>query len=694
MTRCIIHIGMHKTGSTSIQHSLHGLDDNRFLYARLGDDPNHSLAMYSLFAPQPGLHHIHRSNGADAATIATYVEKMHTDLEQAIAAAKGRTLVISGEDISAFPRDGLVKLRDYFDERFDDVTVVGYVRAPTGLMTSSFQHRVKIGGPDRFDPDRQYRSYRGTFGNFDEVFGREKVNLWKFDIGSFPEGCAVRDFCTRLDIDLPPERIVRLNEALPRQVVALLYTYYRAAPNGASIMSGPEREKLLDCLAAIGKDPFRMSADVIKPILDKHRADITWMEARLGKSLQEEIGDHRIGDVRDESDLLRPDPIVTRKLLGLLGNEAPSGVKGETPEEVAQLVHRLRELGSRQSTNQRSISAFVAGKIRDLQSAFQKGTESKKGLFSALGALPWRSRASGLQGSIDGVFSDAISGWVYSGVGRRVAIIVRKNGEVLGECVAGKPRLDLVAHGFGDGAHGFLLPVPPDFAVQPDDVIEVVDSADQARKLFLKITPRIFRTTMGAGVITPAKISGWVYLPWQPKQAVIVQVLLDQKVVTEGNVTRYLANVPGVGHGRMGFSIPVSFTQDATSVLSRLALRCVQTGRDLPITAEATIPGRPQADTHRSLSLNTPERSKEPLVLTENLASKNGRAFPNIPGWNEKDIQLDTLRAEIQRLRALVSDQESEIELNLTQLRSMQDELEYWFAQYQQLKEKSGSNDA
>ena len=53
MKRCIIHIGMHKTGSTSIQRSLQGYRDDRFQYARLGKTANHSLAMYSLFAADP-----------------------------------------------------------------------------------------------------------------------------------------------------------------------------------------------------------------------------------------------------------------------------------------------------------------------------------------------------------------------------------------------------------------------------------------------------------------------------------------------------------------------------------------------------------------------------------------------------------------------------------------------------------------
>jgi hypothetical protein len=365
MTRCIVHIGMHRTGSTSIQHSLRGFSDSRFSYAQLGDDPNHSLAMYSLFASEPERHPIHRRNGTDTVGVSDFIGRIRADLEQAVSAAKGRTLVISGEDIGSLPRDGLVKLRDDFEKRFEDVTLVGYIRPLAGLMTSVFQHRVRIGDTNGFDLERQYRPYKGTFGRFDEVFGQDRVNLWKFDVGSFPGRCAVQDFCARLGIDLPSERIVRLNESLPRQAVGLLYTYNKLGPHGAMLMNGLERQKLVDLLATIGNDPFRISVDVVKPILERNRADIAWMETRLGQALDEDLRDQLSGDVRGDTDLLSCDPIVTGKLLALLGDKAPIDVNGRTPQEIAQLVDALRHAGRERG----------------------KGPQSRRGQFGRLLAL-------------------------------------------------------------------------------------------------------------------------------------------------------------------------------------------------------------------------------------------------------------------------------------------------------------------
>lgn len=342
--RCIIHIGMHKTGSTSIQNSLRGFSDDRFLYARLGADPNHSLAMYSFFAESPERHHQHKAGGRDRSAVQDYGAKVRIDLERSISAAHGRTLLVSGEDISVLPQNDLDKLRRYFREHFDELLICGYVRPPAGYISSEFQQRIKGGLSVRVSPDQEYRSYEKTFRKFDEIFGRENVQLWKFEPKSFPGGCVVQDFCARLDISFPVERVISENKSLSRQAASLLYAYCKFSKRlGFRSMLGAESQRLVAMLGDIQHDKFRFSPAIVRPVLEANRADIQWMEERLGQSLHEELGEYRPGDVRDEADLLKPDPEVVRKLLALLGDAAPAGITGETPEDVALLVHAIRQ---------------------------------------------------------------------------------------------------------------------------------------------------------------------------------------------------------------------------------------------------------------------------------------------------------------------------------------------------------------
>jgi hypothetical protein len=179
------------------------------------------------------------------------------------------------------------------------------------------------------------------FGKFDEIFGRERVQLWKFDPSTFPNRCVVQDFCARLGISFPKERIVRHNESLSRQAVVALYTYGKLGEEyGSRTITGGEGMRLGLLIGGSGK--FRFSPDVVHPILEAHRSDVKWMEARLGESLHEDLDARHSGDVREEADLLRPDREAVTTILTLLGDAAPKGIKGDTPEEVALLVHALR----------------------------------------------------------------------------------------------------------------------------------------------------------------------------------------------------------------------------------------------------------------------------------------------------------------------------------------------------------------
>ena len=341
MNKCIIHIGMHKTGSTSIQHSLDSYSDDQFLYATLTNTPNHSLAMYSLFAADPGHHRLHRTAQRSGQKLTAYLERAEADLQRAIKAAQGRTLIISGEGTIGLEPGEVAKLAERFRSEFDQVTIVGYVRPPAGFLSSALQQRIR-GGAGKFDLARMYRNYRASFAKFDDAFGAGNVVLWKFDPASFPGKDVVRDFCARIKLPLAERRIVRLNDSLSRQVVSALYTHNKfAGEPGRNSARPAELHRLGHALAELGTDKFRLSPKIVQPILEANKDDIRWMEQRLGASLAEPDAPHSDRDIVDEDDLLRPDPAAAAKLRQMLGRKAPPGVTGKTPQEIATLVHAL-----------------------------------------------------------------------------------------------------------------------------------------------------------------------------------------------------------------------------------------------------------------------------------------------------------------------------------------------------------------
>jgi hypothetical protein len=342
--RCILHVGMSKTGSSSIQHSLHGLDDERFLYADLGGDPNHSLAIHSVFADDALPRHRLR---ADPAALAAYIAERRARLERAVAATGERTLLLSGEGIVRLEQHELAGLRDFLHGHFSESSVVAYVRPPAAYLTSAFQQRVKVGRVKSFKRAHTYRSYERLFAKFDAVFGRRNVSLWKFEPGAFPQGCVVRDFAARIGLELGAQRIVRRNDALSRPMIGLLYCYLMGGRQlGLEGFRATESNRMSQLLELDGTG-FRLSPALVRPILASNAGDVAWMEQRLGETLQEELGDPRPGDVEKESDLLEPDADAVAVLRQVLAEEAPAGVRGVDFREVARLMHRLRDMAAR-----------------------------------------------------------------------------------------------------------------------------------------------------------------------------------------------------------------------------------------------------------------------------------------------------------------------------------------------------------
>ncbi len=382
MRSCIIHIGMHKTGTTSIQQSLHRFADKRFFYANLGGVCNHSLAIFSIFADKPESHHLHKVSKRDRAGVARYISEMKSDLEESIDNAADRTLLISGEDIGMLSIAALNKLKSYFAKHFEEISIVGYVRAPAAYISSGFQEKVKGGVTRGFDVAKEYRNYQKSFDKFDTVFGKENVHLWKFAPEIFPGGCVVSDFCQRLQIELPANRIVRSNESLSRPLVALFFTYGKyAAQFGFERMAGAESQRMARTLSAENDLKFRFSPDILRPILEDNHKDIQWMETRLGQPLTESLGSHQNGDVSCDEDLLTVEPNLVGRILSQLGDNAPAGIAGDSLDEVVLLVQALREKVRSEMSTARPVKAGSRKKQIDISVMLRQIRQSKPDLF-------------------------------------------------------------------------------------------------------------------------------------------------------------------------------------------------------------------------------------------------------------------------------------------------------------------------
>ena len=324
MAKLILHIGMQKTGSSAIQSALAAATGQGFIYPLLGDGrfnpPKHTGALIQLFS----------SHSAEIAEEFKFAGKPlaptnnEEQIRKAAADIGDGTVILSSEGASSYlKREDVEALRRFAEQLFEDIKIVAYIREPFGFVSANFQTRIKGRRLAEFTP--RYKPLRPRFEMWDDVFGRCRVHLWKYDRSAFPNGDVVEDFCHKLG--LPKLRSAEANVTLSRAAVSALYRLNRAAREEHDVLPLLQIAKGIILRDFPHRDwpKFRLSPSVVEGLIGKKQGDIDWLEERLGCSLMTEQ-QPRSSDVRSEQDLLQIDeaalPIFDR-----LGETLPPEAK-------------------------------------------------------------------------------------------------------------------------------------------------------------------------------------------------------------------------------------------------------------------------------------------------------------------------------------------------------------------------------
>lgn len=225
VSEVILHIGMHKTGSTSIQTSLAGYDDGDTFYARF-PEINHSAAIRGTFSKRPENYHQWKKLGLDHAEISRrrlhYRQQLDADLQR----TDRSRLIISGEGIGLLEDDGKIELLEVLAQYSKRIRVVCYVRAPLAFAASYLQENIKVGrntSPPVVPPE-----YRKRLELFAERLPAEDVMVRAFERQAFADGSVVADFCHLVGLDTQRVSETVTNESLSAPALKLLYAFNRS----------------------------------------------------------------------------------------------------------------------------------------------------------------------------------------------------------------------------------------------------------------------------------------------------------------------------------------------------------------------------------------------------------------------------------------------------------------------------------
>jgi len=200
--------------------------------------------------------------------------------------------LVSAEDISApdFDHAAVARMAAFFDRFGAETHVHAYARAPASFMQSAFQQRVKQEKPGAVDLDAAglWPRYRARFEPLDDVFGPDRVHLRAFDPDAFTGGDVVADFAGWLGVGPVTAPPARANDGLSCEAVCVVFCRlagllpeeYPAPDLAARFRATPAR-----ALAGFGTRRFAFSRAFLDPARAAQRADLDWIEARLGQTL-------------------------------------------------------------------------------------------------------------------------------------------------------------------------------------------------------------------------------------------------------------------------------------------------------------------------------------------------------------------------------------------------------------------------
>lgn len=301
MARCILHVGMAKTGTKSIQKTLFSTD-------ALGD----ALYLTDYSAEMLGRKGVHEprkvKNGKNtalfnaatrsitlgygsverfteksvrlrrAASTESFVEKRNIyrkGIEQFFLENINKDVVISTEGFMALNDD---EFQDFLQTiHHKEILVIAYVRDPFDLAGSRLQQMVRMG---RDIPDIKNMNLVADYKKHFVKFLNDRCTLMPihYDRKNLKNGCVVQDFCERIGVTVRPDQVVQSSPGLSRDAVTLVLhmSRWRKAQGLSHLPLNPLANWLL------GGKKIAVHPDLYRKSERRAKKGIAWMEDLLG----------------------------------------------------------------------------------------------------------------------------------------------------------------------------------------------------------------------------------------------------------------------------------------------------------------------------------------------------------------------------------------------------------------------------
>ena len=290
-TTFYIHIGIHKTGSTSIQQTL--FKNREELLARginyLSIDRNHGPVLISLMSEVPHADPRNIRRYLDTAEkAASYNATNRQIVTELLAENRSPKMVISGEGFSTIPAEDARRLKEMLDPYAAAYRIIVYVRDPYDYANSAALQSLKTGSTIvRAQKRPPLPKHRQKIEKYIEVFGRENVDIRIFDPARFAGGSLISDFAAALgeSAQLADSlQIVRANPSMSHEAAMILSEANKAFPPRVGGFANRARAFGFHLVVTgIKGEKFSVDPDAYLKLEAEVAADLAWLHGVVGE---------------------------------------------------------------------------------------------------------------------------------------------------------------------------------------------------------------------------------------------------------------------------------------------------------------------------------------------------------------------------------------------------------------------------
>jgi hypothetical protein len=285
-----LHVGMHKTGSSSIQNTIFknpSLFDSKFYYPKSWG-PNHYNFLGSTI------------DNKDTQNMLDNLEKYTDFLKEEMNAVACEYLVISSEFIVLLEEASLIYLKDYLLMLFPNAEfeILMYVRNTKDWTSSMYQERLKThgsSGEDIFDTLLKVISslFKDRISKFVKIFGEDNVQVIQFEKACKNDFGLVGDFLHRIgvkgDILIGVEE-TRVNESLSNHGADIIDFINKTYPQYINAKLAPVREQHdVMPIYKFGSKKFQLTYNQNEQVEKASFEDRQWLNEKYAIDYTEQV---------------------------------------------------------------------------------------------------------------------------------------------------------------------------------------------------------------------------------------------------------------------------------------------------------------------------------------------------------------------------------------------------------------------